>query len=123
MGHRTTERVTRSEAEKTFVRMYGEAEKERILAEVKASAPAFEVTDLPHEIRPDGDQYGSEELVEIWAHVETKRRCDALSREARHLAIDMDDTTLENEIEKLHDRICHGHGHEQWLIVPDRSDD
>jgi hypothetical protein len=123
MGHRTTERVTRSEAEKTFVRMYGEAEKERILAETKTNAPDFDETDLPYDLRPECNQYGSEELVAIWAHVETKRRCDALSKEARHLAIDMDDTTLENEIEKLHDRICHGQGHEQWLIVPDRGDD
>lgn len=119
MGVKSTVTLTRSEAEKRFVRFYAEAQKERILAEVRKTAPEFEVYDLPYTLRPDGFDVSDEDLVLIWAHVETKRRCGDLSKEARHLVVDMDDTTLENELERVHDEAKGGEGFENYIVKPD----
>lgn len=104
MGWKSTQTLTRADAERRFVEYYIEtkAAKRRERSEERMRDVSY--VSLPYSShRRDLSALDLEERdkFEIFHAVDVAMRSDKWTREARHLMVDMDDRELANELETL----------------------
>jgi hypothetical protein len=122
MGVKRTIRVTRSEAEKRYAVAHARSKRKEIETDVAKRLPDLCTSDLPW----NWDDLGltNEHMVSIYALGAVRLRMDDEERAGRHLAIDLDDASLERDLQRVNDLANDGEGFESYDIVPEeRSDD
>lgn len=121
MGVKHCVSITRAEAEKRYAEAYATLRKEGFEAEVRADLPDISTSDLPWQWHEHG--LTDDQVETIYVIGAVMLRMEAATKEGRHVAIDMDDDSLTDDLERLNDLVHEGEGFEQYVIVVEGRED
>lgn len=124
MGYRTTMTMTRAAAEAKHLEMHVELQRKERRKKLEKRLPALDSLYVPYKIGDRNPDLTTQDMIEIWIQVDLEARTENMRRNAMCRLADLqNDTALENDLERLHDDIREGEGHENYMITVSGTDE
>lgn len=122
MGVKSTQRLTRQDAERRYVEAFVEMKALERRLKLERRLEDAEHAQVPYQYdKPENDamrDLSQNSLHAIYVAVDLATRIERYRNQARHAIIGMTDTELENDLERVHDASKEGgEGFENYIIV------
>lgn len=114
MGVKSTIYVTRAEAEQRYLESAREVARIERRRKIEAKINGLGSISLPYPLCEKG--LSDRDVLDIFLHVDWLRRIDKVDAESKDLLTNVDDDTLERELEAVHDIAKGGEGFENYII-------
>lgn len=121
MGVKHCMNIIRADAERRYAEAHANLRKAGFEAEIRSVMPDISTSDLPWQWHEHG--LTDEQVGTIYVIGALRLRMDAAVKEGRHLAIDLDDHALMDDLERLNDEVNGGEGFEHYIIVAEGRQD
>lgn len=122
MGVKSTKTITRAQAEARYTDLAVRLKADKRRDKQQELIEAADHIPLPYFRGRDLSEIDQETMLEIYHHVDAQLRYQKWRTQARHEVIEMNDTELENKLERVNDEAHGGEGFENY-IISDKSED